>query len=132
MLSRVIGDAFPEQAKDDEVAMLRMNTRPSQLNHLSTQQLEDLELELLRTVVAAIRRRIVAALQAVCTDDIGGGQMFNDEMIANGIKGVFVQAGRVGLFKALVEFEIENLKPQRLCRANVLLAARQPGRVVRG
>ena len=52
MLSRVIGDAFPQQAKDDEVAMLRMNTRPPQFNHLRAQRLEGLELELLRAVIA--------------------------------------------------------------------------------
>lgn len=45
--------------------------------------------------------------------------MLNDEMIANGIEGVFVQAGRVGLFKPFVEFEIETLTPQRLRRTNV-------------
>src|SRR6266496_3323636 len=52
VLSRVIGDAFPEQTKNDEVAMLRMTTRPSQFNHLRAQRLEDLELELLRAVIA--------------------------------------------------------------------------------
>src|SRR6266571_8492177 len=132
MLSRVIGDAFPEQAKDDQVAMLRMNTRPSQFNHLRAKRLEDLELELLRAVEAAIPRRVVAGLQSVCANDIGGGRMFNDEMIANGIEGVFVPAGRVGLFKSFVEFEIEDLKAQRLCRANVIHASRQPNRVVSG
>ena len=132
VLSRVSGDAFPEQAKDDKVAMLRMDTRAPQLNHFRAQRLEGLELEFLRAVISYMRRRIVAGLQSVCADDIGGGQMFNDEMIANGIKGVFVQAGRVGLFKSFVEFEIENLKPQRLCRANVIPASRQPGRVVSG
>ena len=40
MLPRVIGDAFPEQAKNDQVAMLRMNTRPSQFNHLRAKRLE--------------------------------------------------------------------------------------------
>ena len=73
MLQGVIGDALPQEAKDDEVAMLWMNTRTSQLNHLRTKRLEHLELELLRAVVAAIRRRIAAALQSVCANDIGGG-----------------------------------------------------------
>ncbi len=130
MLSRVIGDAFPEQAKNDEVAMLRMNTRPSQLNHLRAQRLEDLELELLRAIVAATRRCVVAGLQSVCADDIGGGQVFNDEMIANGIEGVFVQAGRVGLFKPLVEFEIEDLKAQGLCGTDFIQVAGEPRGVV--
>src|SRR5678816_4805543 len=71
MLSRVISDAFPQQAKDDKVAMLRMNTRSSQFNHLRAKRLESLELELLRAVIAAIRRRVVPGLQSVCADDIG-------------------------------------------------------------
>ena len=112
--------------------MLRMNTGASQLDHLLAKRLEDLELELLRTVVAAMGRRVAAGLQSVCADDIGGGQMFNDEMIANGIEGVFVQAGRVGLFKPFVEFEIEDLKPQRLRRANILRTSSQSSRVVNG
>src|SRR5713226_3041100 len=114
MLSRVIGDAFPEQTKDDEVAMLRMNARPSQFNHLRAKRLESLELELLRAVVAAIRRGVAPGLQSVCANDIGGRQMFNDEMIASGIEGVFVQAGGVRLFEPFVEFEIEDLKAQGL------------------
>ena len=112
--------------------MLRMNTCPSQFNHLRAKWLEDFEFELLRAVVTTMRRRIAPGLQSVCPDDIGRGQMFNDEMIANGIEGVFVQAGRVGLFKPFVEFEIENLKPQRLCCANVIRVTRQPGRVLSG
>ena len=132
VLSRVIGDAFPQQAKDDEVAMLRMDTRTPQLNHFRAQRLEDLELELLRAVITQMRRRIVAGLQSVCADDIGGGQMFNDEMIANGVEWIFVQAGRVGLFQPFVEFEIEDLKAQGLRGANFIQASRQPGRVVGG
>ena len=73
MLSRVIGDAFPEQAKNDQVAMLRMNTCPSQFNHLRAKRLEDLELELLRAIVAATPSRVVAGLQSVGANDIGGG-----------------------------------------------------------
>ena len=60
------------------------------------------------------RQQFAQALQSVCADDIGGGQMFNDEMVANRIEGVFVQAGRVGLFKPFVEFEIEYSETQSL------------------
>ena len=69
-------------------------------------------------------------LQSVCADDIGGEQMFNDEMIVNGIEGVFVQAGRVGLFKPFVEFEIEDLKPQGLRGADFIQVAGEPRAVL--
>lgn len=62
VLPRVIGNAFPEQAKDEEVAMLRMDTRAPQLDHFRAQRLEGLKLELLCTVIPEICRRIVAAL----------------------------------------------------------------------
>ena len=56
--------------------------------------------------------------------------MFNDEMIAHSIEGVFVQSGRVGLFKAFVEFEIEDLKPQGLRGADFIQVAGEPSAVV--
>lgn len=56
--------------------------------------------------------------------------MFNDEMIANDIERVFVPAGRVGLFKPFVQFEIEDLKPQRLCGADFILVVGEARGVV--
>ncbi len=56
--------------------------------------------------------------------------MLNDEMIANSIERILIQAGGVGLLKPFVEFEIEDLKPQRLRRANVLRASSQSSHVV--
>ena len=57
--------------------------------------------------------------------------MFNDEMIANGVERVCVQAGRVGLFQPFVEFQIEDLKALGLGGANFRLISRQPRGVVR-
>src|SRR5258708_37474606 len=93
MLSRVISNAFPEQAKHDEVAMLRMNTCPSQFNHLRAKRLEDSKLELLRAVVATIRRRVVPGLQSVCANDSGGGPVLNAYMIPNSSQRGLNQAG---------------------------------------
>lgn len=92
--------------------MLRVNTCAPQLNHLPAQRLKNLELELLRAIVTAIRRRIVTGLQTVSADDICRLQMFHDEMIANGVEWIFIEAGRIGLFKPFIEFEIEDLKAQ--------------------
>ena len=58
--------------------------------------------------------------------------MFNDEMIANGIEGVFIQAGHAGLFKPFVEFEIEDLKAQGLRGADFPPVPRQACRVLGG
>ena len=56
--------------------------------------------------------------------------MFNDEMIASGIEGICIQTGRVGLFMPFVEFEIEDLKPQGLRRADFIEVAGEPRVVV--
>ena len=56
--------------------------------------------------------------------------MLNDEMIANSIEWIFIQAGGIRLLKPFVEFEIEDLKPQRLRLANVLGASSQSSLVV--
>jgi len=57
--------------------------------------------------------------------------MFNNKMIANSVEGIFVKAGRVGLFKTLIEFEIKNLETQGLGGANVVGIPRQPRSVIR-
>ncbi len=74
----------------------------------------------------------MASLQSVCADDVSRGNMFNDEMIANGIKRILVQAGGVGLFKSFVEFEVEDLKTQGLRGPDFLPVPRQACRVVPG
>src|SRR5271165_393471 len=109
VLPGVVSNPFPEQAKDDEVAMLWMNTGASQFNHLRAQRLEDLKFKFLCAVITQVRRRVLAGLEAVSANDGAGWQMFNDEMMANGVERVFVQSGRVGLLKPFVEFEIKDL-----------------------
>ena len=110
VLSRVVGNAFPEQAEYDEIAVPRMNTRTPQLNYFRAQWFEDLKLKFLRAVIAQRCRRVHAGLQTVRANDVGRRQMFDDEVIANCIERVFVQTGDVRLFQPLVEFEIEDLE----------------------
>src|SRR5271170_1993125 len=106
-----------------------MNTGASQFNHPGTQRLKDLKLKLLRAVITQMRRRVMAGLQAVGANDSGGGQMFNNEVIANGVERVLIQSGRVGLFKPFVEFKIKDLKTQGLGSANVIHVSGQPCRI---
>ena len=74
----IIGNAFPKQAKDNEITMLGMNTGASQFDHSGTERLEYVKLKLLLTVITQMRRRVKAGLQSVSADDIGRGQVFND------------------------------------------------------
>ena len=56
--------------------------------------------------------------------------MLHEEMIANGIKSIFVQACETGLFEALIEFEVEYLVTQGLGGANLVWIIREPCGVV--
>ena len=52
--------------------------------------------------------------------------MFDDEMIANGVEWILIQAGDIRLCKPFVKFEIEDLEAQRLCGLNFIHISRQP------
>src|SRR5438105_749348 len=107
VLSRVIGNAFPEQTEDDEIAMLRVNAGATEFNHFRSQSFKARELEFLRTVVAKVFRSVRAGLQTIRSDDMSRRKMLDDQMITYRIERVGVQAGRVGLFESFVEFEVE-------------------------
>src|SRR5262245_12206665 len=70
VLSGVIGDALPQQAEDNEVAMLAMDTRAPQFHHFRAQRLECVKLKLLGCVIAQMRRSLVAGLQSICANDL--------------------------------------------------------------
>ncbi len=120
MLPGIAGNAFPEQAKNDEIAVLGMYTGAAQFNDLGTLRLKCFKRKFLRAIITQMDRCISAGLKSVSADDAGRGQMFYHEMIANGVERVLVQASQVRLFKPLIEFKIENLKTQTLRGANIV------------
>src|SRR5438045_2446977 len=81
--ARVTGDALPQQAQNDYVTVLWMNTCAPQLHHFFAQRLEDIKFKFLGAVITQTRCRVLPGLQTVGADDIGGRQMLDDEMIAN-------------------------------------------------
>src|SRR5215831_11544856 len=114
MSSRVIRNALPQQSKNHEISVLTMDAGPAKLNHLITNWIENLELEFLRAIVARMGGRVPAGLQTISAHDLTCGQMFNDEMIANGIKRIFIEPGSMGLFQSFLKFEVEDFIAQRL------------------
>ena len=128
---RVAGDALPEQSEHDEVAVLDVDARAAQLDDFAAQRLESLEFKFLRGVIAEIVRGVRAGLQPVGADNVLRRQMLDDEMIANGVKRVFIEAGGEGLFQPFVEFEVENFKAQRLRGADFPGIPRQPRGIMR-
>jgi hypothetical protein len=125
MSLRVTRNALPQQPKNHEVSVLAMDASPAKLNHLITNCLENLELKFLRTIITQMRCGIPAGLQAVSADDVTGGQMLNDEMIAHGIKRVFVEPGRIGFFKSFPQFEVEHFITQGLGGPDLTQIARE-------
>src|SRR5258708_5891444 len=89
-LARIVGDSLPEQAENDEIAMLLVHTGASEFNQLRADRLERTEVELLLAVVATIRRRSAASLQTIRANDLAGGQMLDDQVIANFIEWIGV------------------------------------------
>jgi len=130
MLARVIGNAFPEQAKDDEVPMLWMDTSSTQLDHLCAPWFKDMKLKFMRAIIAQVSRCIWSGLQPVGADYGGRWHMLYQQMIADDVEGVFVKAGHIGFCRPDVEFKVENLKAQRLRRAKVIQASCKSSGVV--
>jgi hypothetical protein len=118
VFSRIIRDPLPQQAEDHEIAMQAVNAGPAQLDYFRTNWLENTEFKLLRAIVTQVGSSITAGLQTVSANDIPSGQMLDDEMIARGVKRIFIEAGGMGTFKSFVQFEIENLVAQRLGGSN--------------
>src|SRR5437773_7813547 len=50
-------------------------------------------------------------LQSICANNFAGREVFNDQVIASVIKGIDIEAGEMRLPQALVQFQVENLKP---------------------
>ena len=69
------------------------------------------EVKLALAVIADVRRGVRAGLQSICANNFAGGEVFNDQVIANVIEGIDIEAGEMRLPQALVQFQVENLKP---------------------
>ena len=94
--------------------MLLVDAGAAQLDDFIPHRLEGGKIKLLRGVIIQIFRRIRARLQPVGADNLLRFQMLDEQMVADGIKRIGVQSGRVGLRQAFVEFEVEDMEAQRL------------------
>jgi hypothetical protein len=110
--------------------VLAVNAGAAQFDYFRTNQLKHAEFELLRAVVTRVGSRIPAGLQAVSANDLASRQMLDYEMIAHGVKRIFIQAGVTGMFESFVQFEIENLIAQGLGRADFVKIPREARRVL--
>jgi len=126
----IISNAFPQQSQHDEIPVLAMDARAAQLDYFRAQRLEDRKLKLLGAVITQMRCCIAAGLQTIRADNLTGGQMLDQEVIANGVEGIFVTAGGAGRGEAFVELQVEDLEAQHLCGADFIGVSSEPCRVL--
>jgi hypothetical protein len=105
--------------------MVEVNTSAPQLNQLSTERLIRAKIELLGAVISQAPFGGKAGLQAIRSDNFSVVGVFDEQMVADVIKGVGVKAGLERLIQALVKFEVEHEEPERLSRSNIISILRQ-------
>ena len=94
-----------------QAAMFGVDACAAQLDHFAAERFVRREIKLALAVIADVRRGVRAGLQSICANNFAGGEVFNDHVIANVIEGIDIEAGEMRLPQALVQFQVENLKP---------------------
>src|SRR6266581_693822 len=107
-----------------------MHAGASEFNQLGADRLERTEVEFLLTVVAAIYSRGVAGLQPIRANDLASGQMLNEQVVADFVERIRIEASRERLGQALVEFQVEDGETQSLGSADFLRVSREARRVL--
>ena len=91
--------------------MFGVDACAAQLDHFAAQRFVRREIKLALAVIADVRRGVRAGLQSICANNFAGREVFNDQVIGNVINGIDIEAGEMRLHQALVQFQVENLKP---------------------
>ena len=91
-----------------------MDACATQLQDLRSTSLERREIELALAVVAEASLGLHSGLHAVGADNGTRAFVLHDQVRANRVERVRVQAAVIRLHQALVEFDIEDLETQRL------------------
>ncbi len=100
--------------------MLLMHTRASKFDQFHANRLKRPEIELLLTVVTALCGRSPTALQPIGANDLSGGLIFHQQMVADSVERVGIQTRCPGTLQAFVELEIEDCKSQCLRGADFI------------
>src|SRR6266536_3179132 len=107
-----------------------MHAGASEFDQLGADWLERTEVELLFAVVTAIRGRREAGLQPIRANDLAAGQMLDEQVVADFVERIGIEAGRKRLRQALVEFQVEDGETQCLGSADFLRVSREARRVL--
>ncbi len=124
---RVPRDTFPQHVQHTGVAILLMDTSPSQLQDFAAQWLERSEIEELLTVIAQVSLRAIAALHAIRSSQFPSGCLVHHQMVADKIEGVAVEPTLGRAVETLSKLAIENQTAQPLAFDDIFQCLRHPG-----
>jgi hypothetical protein len=126
MLAGVLGNAFPQQPEHKQITMLPVDASATQFHNLAASRFKDAKAEFLFAIVTQVTGCTRTRLEAVSPDNLPGGNMFHEQVIANGVKGVGIQTRHMGVRQPLVQLQVKNLETQRLRRLYFLRQPRAP------
>lgn len=104
----VDGDAFPEGVKNHNVTVILVDAGAAELEHLLADGIIYGEIEKLIAVVAEIALGGLSGLQTIGPYEFARLEVADHQMVAEGVKGVDIEAGAIGSGKALVKFKVKN------------------------
>ena len=114
------GQALPEHVKDEGIAEIEVHAGAAEFEHFVADGIVGSEIEKLIAVIAEIGGGSVAGLQAIGADELGGFQVADHEVVAEGIEGIDVQAGALGGGEAFAEFKIKDEIAKALALLEIL------------
>jgi len=104
--------------------MIGVHAGATQLNHLAAKPFVRREIKLAFAVIAEIRCRQLTGLQAIGADNGSRREFLDDQMITKFVEWIDIEPSQMRLHQALVQFEVENLKPQPLGATHLFRALR--------
>jgi hypothetical protein len=109
----IIYDALPKEADDGKSAVILVNAGAPKFDQRLADGFVRCKIEFASAIEAAIvSRGHVTGLHAVGSEHFSGGFVRDDEVFADAIELIFVQAGEKRFRESLMKFEIKDFKAQ--------------------
>lgn len=110
-LSHIQRYTAPQKLQHIERSMVGMHASATQFDDLRPQPFVRRKIKLPLTIIPDVCAGTLACLQTVCSYDIAGRNVLNNQVIADGIERISIEPIYMGLHQSFVQFEIKNLKP---------------------
>ena len=103
----VIRNTPPKHVQQPEIAMFRMHARAPELDYLRAVAFVRPKTKFPLTIIPSVRRRDLARLQPICSDDFAVRHIFDDQVIADLVEWIDVKPCDMRFRQAFVEFAEE-------------------------